>query len=145
MRSIYFQTPARHRRRRSLDQLIEETLAAIGPLGEPLKQPAVSTLQPRTRLRRADDAYRLEVELPGIGREALQLEIRDGELRLEAGSIESGKTTGAAAETPPRYRRSIPLPEEIHLEGITAKLAHGLLTVHLPKTPKAVGRTIEIA
>ena len=87
------------------------------------------------------------VELPGVGKEAVEMVYRDRQLTLrgtkrptpsEGGELLKDETfTGA-------FEKSIPVPTEVDGEKIQAKFQDGLLTVRMPKMEKEKPRTVKI-
>lgn len=102
-----------------------------------------------------DDAYVVEVDLPGFEREELDVTMIDGQLRVRAEhedeSADDDEDDGSAIGgrryvRRERRRRSVDrrvsLPEEVSAEGVTATYDRGVLTVHLPKA--GIGETHRI-
>lgn len=100
---------------------------------------------PVAELEETDDGYVLEVELPGIARKDVELEVHDSRLVLAAhrverervGLLRRRRTTG-------RLALSVTLPNDVEAEHVRADLRHGVLTVVLPKTPHSRRRHIPI-
>ncbi|GAA3934479.1 Hsp20/alpha crystallin family protein [Actinoplanes auranticolor] len=93
-----------------------------------------------------DDAYLVDIEVPGVRRRDLTVEVTGGELRVSGEIVEKEKIgwlrhrtrrTGRFA-----YRRS--LPAGIDTEHISADLTDGVLTVRVPKTEAARRRRITV-
>lgn len=94
------------------------------------------------------DAYLLKAELPGVPKEAIQIEVKDNRLTL------SGKKETVTHGEDGRYRysetrqgsfsRSFELPRNVRSEGIEAKYEHGVLTLTLPKVEEARPKAITI-
>jgi len=88
----------------------------------------------------------VRVELPGFAREEVKVEMLNGRLAIEA--EHKPPTEGAAAkpeEEHIRVRRAFTLPEGINPEGVEAMYRNGILEVHLPRTPEATPRRIEVS
>lgn len=81
------------------------------------------------RLRQDENGWSLEADLPGTSREALGLEVTDGELRLKV----DGKP-GLALRLGPA----------VDAAGIHARYELGVLEVRLPKAATAETRQISI-
>ena len=106
-----------------------------------LNRPAVNTFE-------TDEAYSLELALPGWEKDEVNLSV-DGELLVVTGKQE--------VEDTPDYRRrefgltsfekSFHLPETVDVEGISATLERGILRIGLPKVPEAkpVRKAIAVA
>ena len=83
----------------------------------------------------------VRAELPGIGKEDLELEVLPEMLTLKGAvsqeSEEKGETFHRRERSWSSFQRSLPLPAEVKTEGVKATLEHGVLEVHLPKTDRA--------
>ena len=82
-----------------------------------------------------DNTY-VRAELPGVSREAINLEIVDGYLNLSA-----SRKQGEEAFS---LNRSIAIPEAVQAYKVTATYENGVLTVTLPKQEQAKPRKITI-
>lgn len=93
------------------------------------------------------DAYQdtnnvyVRAELPGFKRDAINVEVVDGYLTLEA----SREAEGEKGQTKAKVNRSIALPEDVQTEGVSAAYVDGVLTVTLPKKEEAKPRKISVA
>lgn len=82
-----------------------------------------------------DDGWHLEVQMPGVKPEDIQIEVLDGIISLR------GESAGRfSQEFHYRYR----LPKQADVEGIVAKNLHGLLQITVPTLAAAQPRRIEI-
>ncbi|MCP3768064.1 Hsp20/alpha crystallin family protein [Streptomyces sp. MAR25Y5] len=93
-----------------------------------------------------EDAYLMELELPGADKEQITVEVGDGELDIH-GEIKERERTGVLRRQTRHvgrfdYRTS--LPPNVDTEHITAELAGGVLTVRVPKARKTEPHRIEI-
>ena len=97
------------------------------------------------------DAYDVHAELPGVDKSQIDVKFEQNVLTIR-GTKESKATVGedaelrvyAAERASGSFERSIQLPEFVDGEHITATLENGLLTVTVPKAPKAQARKIVI-
>jgi HSP20 family protein len=83
-----------------------------------------------------DNTY-VRVELPGVSREAINIELADGYLNVSA--------TRKNGETSYDLKRSVVVPEAVRADKITAVYENGVLTVTLPKQEQAKPRKIDVA
>jgi HSP20 family protein len=83
-----------------------------------------------------DNTY-VRAELPGVAREAINLEIADGYLTISANRKEQEQSV--------ELSRVIALPDTVAADKVTAAYADGVLTVTLPKQEQAKPRKIDIA
>jgi HSP20 family protein len=79
-------------------------------------------------------------ELPGVKKDAVKVELREGVLTVSAERrVKSGEN-----ESTYTLSRSLSLPETVNAEGISAKLEDGLLTVTLPKQEQRKPKLIAV-
>jgi len=89
--------------------------------------------------------YIIRVELPGFGPSEVRVELLGERLTIEAEHREPAEEGAEAPErVHARVRRVVTLPPEIESERIEAVYRNGVLEVHLPRRPEAVGRRIEV-
>jgi HSP20 family protein len=111
-----------------------------------LWQPSGQAWAPAADLTETGDAYVAEVELPGVRKDDISVELSGQELVIGGEYRESG-TSGRALR---RARRSggfefrVLLPGKADPDKVTASLADGVLTVTVPKAEAARPRRIEI-
>lgn len=102
--------------------------------------------QPAVDLEETDDAWIFEVELPGVKREDIQVEISDSVL-LISGSIEERERVGVVRH---RARRSgsfeyrATLPAGVDPGKVDARFDNGLLTVRVPRPERSRAHRIKI-
>ena len=99
---------------------------------------------PPVDLYETDDHYGITAEVPGLSRDDIRIQYRDGHLILEG----ERSTSGVSCEQyhriergHGRFSRAFSLPDAINLENITADLKDGVLTL---KVPKAAPRRISV-
>jgi HSP20 family protein len=84
----------------------------------------------------------LRAELPGFAPEEISVEVRGEELTIEAEHKEGeGKEAGRSYA---HVKRTLALPSTVEPANIEAAYRHGVLEVHVPRKPEAVGRRIEV-
>jgi HSP20 family protein len=83
-----------------------------------------------------DNSY-VRAALPGVAREAISLEIVDGNLTLSVQRKDGEKSSALT--------RSVSLPESVQADKVTAAYENGVLTVTLPKQEQAKPRKVNIA
>jgi HSP20 family protein len=94
-----------------------------------------------------DDAYMIEVDVPGVAREDIDIELSDRDLMI-SGEIKEKERTGMLRRSmrrTGRFEYRTLLPGEINTEGVDATLRDGVLTVKIPKTEMTKPRHIEIS
>ncbi len=103
---------------------------------------------PAINVHETPDAFILTAELPATAPEDLELTIANGVLTL------SGHRHDEAAVSEDRYRRqerprgtwqrTLPVPERVQENNLTADFNNGVLLVHLPKAPQLEPRQIPV-
>ena len=99
----------------------------------------------------AGDTLTVEVLLPGISPQDVEVTLERGVLTLAAtrhgpapGGGPPGQTWYAREFAPGVATRALRLPFPVAVDAVTADFAHGLLTITAPKAPAAQARTIAI-
>ena len=100
-------------------------------------------------LSETEDALELSVDLPGMEEEDIDVTLRDGDLTIRGErkdeSEETRKNYYRSERAYGAFSRTIALPCEVDEDAIDAKFKKGVLTVHLPKSPKAKEQERKIA
>ncbi|MEI6389118.1 MAG: Hsp20 family protein [Spirochaetota bacterium] len=107
------------------------------------------TRSPVADISESENAYLIEVELPGLSEKDLKLEIKDGVLSLstavkEEVSEEKRWTWLRRERREFHFARSFLVPDDADGEGIEAKLKDGLLAVTISKKPATAPRIVPV-
>jgi HSP20 family protein len=93
------------------------------------------------------EGYYLELDVPGVSKEALAISLERSRLTIKAGrpapAVE-GRTYSRSERTFGEFQRLIDLPAEIDAERIDATLKDGVLTLFLPKAETQKTRSIPV-
>ena len=91
----------------------------------------------------------LRADLPGMSKDDVQLEVKDGALVMKGEKKEQKEEKDANYRVIERsygsFERVFALPSTVDAEQVRAEFKNGVLEVHLPKTAKAQGRKVLIA
>jgi HSP20 family protein len=93
-----------------------------------------------------DDAYLVEIELPGVRREDVDIELYGSELVI-TGELKEQERKGLLRRRTRRvgdFEYRVTLPGDIRADGIEASLNNGVLTVRAPKMDAAKPNKIKI-
>jgi HSP20 family protein len=112
-------------------------------------EPRKSKWYPAVDVLESKDSYLIRAELPGMKREDIKVEIKDGTLVLSgernsekpADGVEYRHLERVAA----KFWRSFSLPETVKQDGIEATYKDGILEIRVPKVEAAKPRQIEIS
>jgi HSP20 family protein len=102
---------------------------------------------PRTNVRETDDAFVFTMEMPGLTRENVEVNIEGDTLVVKGEKSEKHEEKGLIRREyrAARFERSFTVGHGIDRDKVKAKMEDGILTVSLPKTPEKIGRKIEVA
>jgi HSP20 family protein len=132
---------------REFDELHARFDQLLNGVFEPLAAGrGVSAWTPLADVSETDDAYVVEVDVPGVKRDDLTVEATGNELVI-AGELKDEERVGLLRSRTRRvgrfeYRAS--LPAHVNADGITADLSDGVLSVRVPKSEAAKPRRVEI-
>jgi HSP20 family protein len=102
---------------------------------------------PVTDIYETEQALTLVMEMPGVGKDGLDVNVDSGVLTVE-GRINFDKYDGLqplyTEYNIGPYRRSFRLPSQINQDGITAEITDGVVTLVLPKAEEARPRRITV-
>ena len=130
---------------RELRQFREEMEGAFGRFG---RAAGIVAARPPVNVFQTDEGLTVTAEVPGVESKNLTVEAEGDVLRL-SGTRKAPE--GAADEAFHRrerktgdFTREIRLPAGLDTDKVEAKLADGILTVHMPKAEAAKPRKIEV-
>ena len=101
---------------------------------------------PAADVEETEDAYLVELELPGVKQQDVSVEFGGGEL-VVTGEVKERQRVGLLRSRTRRIGRfeyRLSLPAEIDEDQISASMSEGVLTVRVPKTAKARPRKVPI-
>ena len=90
---------------------------------------------PSANIMEEENSYKIELAVPGIEKDNLNIDLDDNLLRISAESkVEKNDEKFKVREfNYQSFRRSFKLPKEIDAEKIGAKYADGILSIEIPK------------
>lgn len=137
----------------SMDLLRSRMNRLLGDYGRPHGRHygwAASAVEPLTNLYDAGDRYVVKAEVPGMGKEDLNIKVQGNYLEIsgtrKTDTPEGYKIHRTERGTTSSFTRSLTLPsEEINGEKVGASLKNGILTITLPKTEAAKPKQVTIS
>ncbi len=92
------------------------------------------------------DAYTLQVEMPGVNKEGLEISVENNELAI-TGRRSISTIEGILLHRESRrenYRRSFEIDPSIDINKVSAKIEQGIVALHLPKAEHVKPRKISV-
>jgi HSP20 family protein len=129
---------------RELDQLYDR-MNQIWDAGTGSNQ-ATERWVPLADVEETDDAYVVDVELPGVDDADIDIEINGREVTV-TGELKERERKGILRRRTRRvgeFQYSVTLPGDIDADNVNAQLEHGVLTVTVPKSQRGKPRRITI-
>jgi HSP20 family protein len=123
-----------------MNTLVRENRSASQQRGEQFVTPAASVLE-------GNDAYLLNVEMPGVNKEGLEISVENNELRI-TGRRALPEIDGTLVHRESRlenFRRTFELDPSIDTSKISARIEQGILTLTLPKAEQVKPRKITVS
>ena len=112
-------------------------------------QPNKSKWYPAVDVLESKDSYLVRAELPGMKKEDIKVEVKDGTLVLTGESKSEKPAEGVeyrhVERVASKFWRSLSLPDTVKQDGIVATYKDGILEIRVPKAEEAKPRQIEIS
>ena len=104
---------------------------------------------PSVDISESEKQFELSVELPGMKKEDIKIDLENGRLTISGErkfeNKESGKNFHRVESRFGQFTRTFHLPDSINEESIVAKYADGILNITIDKSEDKVKKQIEIA
>lgn len=129
---------------REWENLLEDSFRAFAPLLRPTLPRAGESADRLSGVEWFEDNshFHVRIDLPGVKKEHLRLEVEEGFLRLVRETLGEPEKEGGAVPSA-RAEFVLRCPEGVRGEGVDARLSDGVLQVSLPKA--APRRTVEVS
>ena len=127
-----------------MDTLIRENRAQNGADG---RQATEQFIAPVATVLENGDGYTLQVEMPGVNKEGLEMWVENNELTI-LGRRSASAVSGTVLHRESRrenFRRSFELDPSIDAGRISAKIEQGVVTLTLPKAEQVKPRKITVS
>jgi HSP20 family protein len=124
-------------------RLLEQT---FGSAADPSLATDGAVWAPLVDIEEEDDAYVLEVELPGVKKDDVNIEVVGNEVTISGELKERERVGIVRRRTRPtgRFYYRVTLPNRVDADSVEAKLSGGVLTIRIPKSEAASRRRIEV-
>ncbi len=107
----------------------------------PTIRSSAGQFSPTMNVQETEDQYLLSLEVPGVKKEDLRIELNGNVLTV---SGERHQRARSEQESVMSFQRSLTLPDSVDVEKIEANCENGVLQIALPKLASAKPRRIEI-
>jgi HSP20 family protein len=123
-----------------MGQLVNAAFTDLG-IGQMTDMP----WSPPADLTETDDSYLVHVDVPGMRKDQLNVEVSDRELVI-TGEIpeQSGGKRHRSSRRTGQFEYRVTLPGDIKTDQVKAELADGVLTVTAPKSEAAKPSHVEV-
>lgn len=113
---------------------------------EQQRQRTGAYLYPHVNIVETGDSYLLEAEMPGVGKDGLEVLLEGNELTIvgRRGSVALEANCLYRESSQADYRRVFELDPTIDTGRITARMDNGILHLELPKAEKVKPRKITV-
>ena len=103
---------------------------------------------PRVNVEEQDSGFEITVEVPGMNREDVKVEVNDHTLMIEGErNVEHEKEDRnyhVCERCTGTFQRAFTLPENVDADKIDAEYTNGILTIKIPKTEAARPKEIKV-
>jgi len=104
-------------------------------------------ISPPASVSESGEGYLLELEMPGVSKDGLEISIENNELSI-TGRRSNPPVEGTLVHRESRvhdYRRSFEIDPSINREKISARISQGVVTLTLPKAEEVKPRKISVS
>ena len=111
------------------------------------EEKALPRVSPATDILEREDGFYVYMDIPGVRREDLKIDINENELVVTGRALQGASEKETFLEVqfgPGEYARTVSLSDMVDRERIAAVLKDGVLSIHLPKLEKLAPRRIPI-
>lgn len=125
----------------AFDRLVDGTLADTN--GAFLVQPTATAAGPQSYVTTTDEAHRIDIALPGVPKDAVNVSVSNGTLTV---GYESTSTDNNLSVFSTSFTKTWTLPDGVDVDGISAASENGVLSVTIPYSSVngLAGRTITV-
>jgi len=126
---------------KGLDRIIENFLEDRGSLLTTDWNPSVST-------REGANAYHIDIDLPGVNKEDVKVNVNNGYMTISGERKESEKYTDEKVlrveSSYGKFERRLALPDNVDVENIRADSKQGVIEIVLPKVDSASSESLNV-
>jgi HSP20 family protein len=132
----------------AMDRLFEDFFGPSPTRGDGGEREVAPTYRLPLDVKEADGGYEIQASVPGFKPDEVDVTLSDGLLRIQAQhSEETRRGEGGYLRREVaygNYQRTIQLPGDIKPESVSANFENGILTITVPKVPRAQPTKIQV-
>lgn len=131
---------------REFDDLSDRMSRLMASVFGPIGTETAIAWTPLADVIEAEDAYLVEIELPGVERDDISVEVIGNEL-VVTGEFKERERAGMLRNRTRRVGRfdfRAVLPRDVNSEEVSAELSEGVLTIRVPKSEAVRPRQITV-
>ena len=132
----------------NVDQMFNDFLGASSLFGRSVGEGLRDAWIPAVDVQETDNSFVFTAELPGLGKEDVDITLEENLLTLsgerQLSETEEGETFHRVERSYGKFSRSFTLPSQVDNSQVAASFKDGLLTIEVPKSEQAQPRKIEI-
>ena len=126
------------------DRFFREPFSWMDEL-RPSLMPSQEWYHPDFDVQETDQAYLLCMDLPGVRKEDIKLDVSENILTITGErKTEDEKRSSGTRRYESKFQRSFSLPNSVDINNVEASLEDGVLEIALPKSEKSKPRSIPI-
>ena len=135
---------------RLVENMFEDFLAPLVPFSASTRvgRQDGGMITPRLDASETEQAYEIEAELPGVGKDDVKISVDGRRVTIEAEEKQEVEQKGENAtysqRSLRRYSRTFALPVEVDDANAQARLENGILKLTLPKKQPTQGKTVAV-
>lgn len=126
-----------------IQEFVEDVFENVRAFG-----PGAPGRQPRIELAESTDEWFVQLDLPGVEKDAVEVSTVGDELRVSGRRARPGYPDGTVVRRSERiygaFRRTLRIPADVDAERIRARLEAGVLELRMPKRGGESGRKVRI-
>ncbi|MBE2250765.1 MAG: Hsp20/alpha crystallin family protein [Myxococcus sp.] len=133
---------------RELEEMSTRLNRALGRNGGQKDSLATVDWAPSVDILETAEDFQVKCELPEVKKDDVKVNVSDGLLRIEGerkfDKEDKSKKYHRVERFYGSFMRSFALPEGVEADKVKAEFKDGLLTVRMPKSPKALPRSVDV-
>ena len=109
--------------------------------------PALPRFRPNTDVLEREDGFHIFVDMPGVGKDGLSIDLRENELEVRGRAVYPREENAKALHVEfgdGEYVRTFTISDEVDRERIAAVVKNGVLKLTLHKAPQAEVKKIAV-